>query len=68
MERPPELRWIKSSSSFGMGACVELAPDNDLVALRDSKEPDVLLHFTPLEISAFIEGAKRGEFDHLVGV
>ena len=64
---PPNLAWIKASKSASLGACVELAPHADMIALRDSKRPDVLLRFTQLEILAFIDGAKRGEFDHLVG-
>jgi Domain of unknown function (DUF397) len=66
MEPPPNLRWVKASLSAAFGACVELAPDGDTIALRDSKHPDVTLHFTKLEVSALIEGAKRGELDHLV--
>jgi Domain of unknown function (DUF397) len=66
MEPPANPRWIKSSLSAGIGACVEFAPHGDMIALRDSKHPDVLLHFTQLEVFAFIDGAKRGEFDHLV--
>lgn len=62
-----DLEWIKASYSSNLGACVELAPHADMIALRDSKHPDVLLHFTRVEIFAFIDGAKRGEFDHLVG-
>lgn len=68
---PPEqsgLRWIKGSRSYGSGACVELAPYGDMIALRDSKHPEVHLHLTPQEIFAFIDGAKNGEFDHLVGL
>jgi len=53
-------------SSYGSGACVELARDGDMIALRDSKNPDVHLRFWPREIEAFIGGARRGEFDHLV--
>jgi hypothetical protein len=64
---PPNLVWIKASMSSSLGACVELAPCGELIALRDSKQPDRLLHLTQLEIEAFIDGAKRGEFDHLVG-
>lgn len=60
------LRWIKSSLSSGVGACVELAPDGSMIALRDSKHPDVHLHYTYAEIHAFLYAAKRGEFDHLL--
>jgi hypothetical protein len=66
METPSNLRWIKASRSAALNACVELAPCGDMIALRDSKDPSVMLRLTHLEISAFIDGAKRGEFDHLV--
>jgi Domain of unknown function (DUF397) len=60
-------RWVKASFSTGLNACVELSSCGGMIALRDSKDPGVLLHFTQLEMYAFIDGAKRGEFDHLVG-
>ena len=60
------LKWDKSSFSAGIGACVEFARAGGTIALRDSKVPDVHLHYTPLEIDAFIRGAKAGEFDHLL--
>ena len=59
--------WTKASKSVALGACVELALCGDMIALRDSKNPNVHLHLTHQEIVAFIDGAKRGEFDHLVG-
>jgi hypothetical protein len=68
---PPEqsgLVWIKASKSYSNGACVELASGGaEKIFLRDSKNPDVLLSYSPAEIDAFLDGAKRGEFDHLVG-
>jgi hypothetical protein len=68
MEAPEQtgLKWIKASKSGDIGACVELAPDGDRIVLRDSKNPQVQLSYTHAEIDAFIDGAKRGEFDHLV--
>jgi hypothetical protein len=61
------LNWIKSSSSVGTGNCVELARDGDMIALRDSKNPDIApFRYTDREISAFLAGAKSGEFDHLL--
>jgi hypothetical protein len=63
----PGLNWIKSSSSVGTGACVELARDGDMIALRDSKNPGLPpFRYTAPEIAAFLAGAKRGEFDHLL--
>ena len=48
------------------GACIELAPDGDLIALRNSRTPEIVHHYTPAELAAFLDGAKRGEFDHLI--
>jgi hypothetical protein len=61
------VKWIKSSHSVATGACVELAAVGDAIALRDSKNPDVPpFYYTRAEMSAFLRGAKRGEFDHLL--
>jgi len=61
-----ELHWTKASRSVGISACVELARDGEFIALRNSREPDVRLRYTSVEIEAFVDGAKRGEFDHLI--
>ncbi|GAA1273176.1 hypothetical protein GCM10009609_40330 [Pseudonocardia aurantiaca] len=61
-----ELQWIKASSSWGVDACVELAADGDLVAVRHSRNPQVVIHYSPAEFAAFLQGAKDGEFDHLL--
>lgn len=65
---PGDLTWIKATASGENGACVELAPAGDgWVALRDSKHPDVPpLMYTRTELAAFLDGAKAGEFDHLL--
>ena len=62
-----ELKWIKASESFANGNCIEVAQlPGGSVAVRDSKDPaGPVLCFTPDEWSAFIGGAKAGEFDHL---
>jgi Domain of unknown function (DUF397) len=49
-----------------MGACVEFASDGDMILVRDSKDPSTHLRYTRREIDAFLYGAKRGEFDHLL--
>jgi hypothetical protein len=59
------MTWVKASKSHGVGACVELAVADERILLRDSKNPGVHLSYTHAEIDAFIDGAKRGEFDHL---
>lgn len=61
-----ELHWMKARSSMPTGACVELASAGDTIALRNSRDPGVVLHFTKAEIAAFIEGSRDGEFDDLV--
>ena len=59
--------WVKSSQSVGTGACVELAVVGNFIALRDSKNPDIApFYYTHTEMSAFLHGAKQGEFDHLL--
>ena len=59
-------RWIKASRSTALTACIELAADGDLIALRNSRHPEVEIHYTHAEIAAFLDGVKRGEFDHLL--
>jgi hypothetical protein len=60
------LNWIKASKSMSNGACVELAPYGGFVLIRDSKNPGVVQRYSLAEIDAFIDGAKQGEFDHLI--
>lgn len=37
-----------------------------MIAIRDSKNPaGPVLMYTPAELSAFLDGAKKGEFDDL---
>lgn len=65
--RPASLDWIKSSLCNASAACVELAVAGDMIAVRSSQRPDLHIYYTRAEISAWIDGAKRGDFDHLVG-
>ena len=60
-------RWRKSTASAENGACVELAALSDgTVGVRDSKDPNgAILTFTRAELHAWLDGAKRGEFDDL---
>lgn len=60
-----DARFFKSSFSPPRdGGCVEVAMDEDRIAVRDSKDPDGgILVFNRREWNAFIEGVKRGEFD-----
>jgi hypothetical protein len=61
-----ERKWIKSTSSIGQGACVELAMQDDEVLIRHSRRPTVVISYTRAEIAAFFEGVRRREFDHLL--
>lgn len=60
------IRWFKSSWSMSAGACVELGRYRSQIALRNSREPESVLLFTRDEIRAFLHGAQRQEFDHLL--
>ena len=61
-----DVRWQKSQHSNPNGACVELAalPSGE-IAMRNSRFPvGPVLLYTQAEITAFLAGAKDGEFDH----
>jgi hypothetical protein len=59
-----EARWKKSTRS-GAGACVEARIEDGNVQIRDTKDNGAgpILSFTGDEWSAFLGGAKAGEFD-----
>jgi Domain of unknown function (DUF397) len=60
--------WQKSQHSNPNGACVELAAlPNGEIAMRNSRFPaGAVLLYTQAEITAFLAGAKDGEFDNLL--
>ncbi len=60
------LVWRKAQFSTNNGACVEVASVVGKIALRDSKDPGgPVLVYSPAEWEAFLDGAKKGEFDDL---
>lgn len=61
--------WIKASRSDTGSECVELRSRAGGIEVRDSKagESGPILRFTPAEFTAFLDGARQGEFDHLLG-
>lgn len=59
--------WVKASRSGESGECVELRRRAGAIQVRDSKHPDgPILTFTVGELAAWLDGAKRAEFDHLL--
>lgn len=60
-------QWIKASASGGSGDCVEMRRNGVNVEVRDTKQggDGPTLGFTKAEFAAWLDGAKRGEFDHL---
>ncbi|MEG3627743.1 DUF397 domain-containing protein [Streptomyces poriticola] len=62
-----DVRWTKSRHSNAEGNCVEVAPVDGGIAMRNSRDPDgPALVYTPAEVAAFLAGARDGEFDHLL--
>jgi predicted secreted Zn-dependent protease len=58
------LVWRKASKSGNQGQCVEVATVANGVLVRDSKNPTgPVLSFTEAEWDAFLDGARKGEFD-----
>jgi len=60
--------WIKDSRSGNSGDCVEMRSHAGGIEVRDTKQngQGPVLGFTKAEFAAWLDGAKNGEFDHLV--
>jgi hypothetical protein len=61
--------WVKARRSGGNGGnCIQLRRNGQMIELRDSKEAGYgpVLRFRPAELNAFLDGARNGEFDHLL--
>lgn len=57
--------WRKAAAC-GAGQCVEVAPSDAGVVVRDSKDPaGPVLRYTLGEWNAFLEGVRNGDFDNL---
>ncbi len=66
----PTIAWQKSRRSNPSGNCVEMAklPGGKEIAVRNSRDPEgPALIYTSAEIAAFLQGAKEGDFDNLLG-
>ncbi|MFI7100888.1 DUF397 domain-containing protein [Streptomyces sp. NPDC050161] len=59
--------WVKAEASDPVGNCVEIARlDGGEVAFRNSRFPGgPALVFTRSEMAAFLDGARKGEFDRM---
>lgn len=61
--------WFKAVASGGDGGgCVEMRGIDGDVEIRDTKAKGTgaILRFTPKEFEAWVDGAKKGEYDHLI--
>jgi len=59
--------WIKATMSGGDANCVEMRRHSGAIEVRDSKHPEgPSLRYTSREFAAWLDGAKNGEFDHLL--
>lgn len=62
-----ETPWVKATRSGDQGDCVEQRRIGDVVEVRDTKDRSgPVLRFTEAEFAAWLDGAKRGEFDHMI--
>lgn len=66
--RPTDTPWVKATASDQGSSCVELRRHDGMVEVRDTKDRGTgpVLRFTPAEFAAWLDGAGRGEFDHLL--
>ena len=67
MSRPDTTPWVKARASDDGQNCVEQRRNGGMVEVRDSKDGGAgpVLRFTPAEYAAWLDGARRGEFDLL---
>lgn len=59
-----DLQWRKARRSVGNGACVEVAPLDGQILIRDSQNlSGPIIRYSEPSWCAFIAGAKAGRFD-----
>ena len=58
-----DVLWRTAAKSSG-GNCVQVARRDAIIMVADSKQPGgPILSYTIQEFDAFLDGAKKGEFD-----
>lgn len=58
-----DIPWRKATKSTA-GNCIQVMRRNGVIMISDSKNPaGPILSYTLPEWDAFLDGAKRGEFD-----
>ncbi|WP_328378208.1 DUF397 domain-containing protein [Streptomyces sp. NBC_01020] len=62
------INWQKSSFSGADNnqSCIELAPVDGSIKMRESDDPAVVVTTSVDKLRAFVLGVKAGEFDHLI--
>lgn len=59
-----QLAWRKALRSMNAGDCVEVAPSNGKIFVRDSKDPDgPALGYSAYVWRGFLAEAKQGSID-----
>ncbi|ASQ96108.1 DUF397 domain-containing protein [Streptomyces sp. 11-1-2] len=59
----PDIKWRKSSFSTDAANCVELAAVANGIRIRESDEPDAVLHTSPAALGVFIRAVKAGRLN-----
>lgn len=59
-----DLRWRTARRSAGNGACVEVAPANGQIFVRDSKNQNgPVIYYSARSWHQFVKSARVGRFD-----
>lgn len=57
-----DVKWLQRCAT---GACVEVGRHDDLIVVRDSKEPDgPMMAFSRAAWAEFVAGVREGQFRH----
>jgi hypothetical protein len=57
-----DIPWRTAVKSGGTN-CIKVARRDGVIVIADSKRPGRVLSYTLQEFDAFLDGAKKGEFD-----